>query len=97
MQAADSMCATLKQQLAARDKEAEKLRWERRKHRTTVAKEKVAVDISKWGVEHEEKKVARKAEAVTRREDMVIGQEVAIGKKQGKIELQKQVTQQCPL
>ncbi len=82
MEEAHRMCATLQQQLAALDKEAEKLWWERRKHATTVAKEKVAVGISKWGVEHEEKKVARKAVAVTRREDVLIGQEVALGKKQ---------------
>ena len=91
MEEAHRMCATLQQQMAALDKEAEKLRWERRKHATTVAKEKVAVDISKWGVEHEEKKVARKAVAVTRREDVLIGQEVALGDKQAKLELQKQV------
>jgi hypothetical protein len=50
----------MKQQLAALDKEAEKLRWEIRKHKTQVAKDKKAVDTSKWGLEHEEKKVAKK-------------------------------------
>ncbi len=60
MQAAHHMSLTMKQQLAALDKEAEKLRWEIRKHKTQVAKDKKAVDTSKWGLEHEEKKVAKK-------------------------------------
>ena len=68
-----------------------------RKHKTQVATDKEAVDISKWGVSHAEKKVKKKAEAVTRREDMVIGQRTELVKERDKIEFQKQVTLPCPL
>ncbi len=91
MEEAHRMCATLPQQLAELDKEAEKLRWERRKHATIVAKVKVALDISKWGIEQEEKKVARKALAVRRRAEVVIGQEEALGQKQVKLDFIAQV------
>ncbi len=97
MQAAHAMSLTMKQQLVALDKEAAKLRWDIRKHKTQVAKDKEAVDISKWGVAHAEKKVAKKAEAVTRCEDMVIGQTTELVKERDKIELQKEVTHLCPL
>ncbi len=91
MQEAHRMCETMEKKLAALDKEAENLWWERRKHETPVANEKAAVDISKWGVQREKKKVARKTEAVTRREDMVIEGEEALCKKQATIVLQRQV------
>ena len=97
MQAAHHMSLTMKQQMAALDKETEQLRWDIRKHKTQVAKDKEAVDISKWGIAHAEKKVARKAEAVTRREDTVIGQTTELVKERDKIELQKQVTHLCLL
>ncbi len=97
MQAAHDISFTMKQQLVALDKERAKLRWEIRKHKTQVATDKEAVDISKWGVSHAEKKVKKKAEAVTRREDMVIGQRTELVKERDKIEFQKQVTHPCPL
>jgi hypothetical protein len=95
MQVAHDISFTMKQQLVALDKEGAKLRWEIRKHKTQVAKDKEAVDILKWGVAHAEKKVTKKAEAVTRREDIVIGQTSELVKERDNIELQKQVTHPC--
>ena len=95
MQESHRLCETMKKKLASLDKEAERLRWERRKHNTTVAMEKEAVDIAKWGVQRAKKKVARKAEAVTRREEMVIGEEDALCQKQAEVVFQRQVKHLC--
>jgi hypothetical protein len=97
MKAANGMCETLKQQLLEVKREAEKLVWERRKHRNQVATDKEALEISKWGVERKEAQMERKADNISRRGDLLVGKEIALRKKRDKIEYDKEVRSLCPL
>ncbi len=97
MKAAHGMCETLKQQLVEVHKEAEKLVWERRKHRNQVATDKEALDISKWGVERKVAQVERKAENISRLGDILVGKEIALRKKRDKIEDDEEVRSLCHL
>jgi hypothetical protein len=91
MAKADELCGQIRQRLGALEKEAGQLAWKRKKHRQLVARENAEVQIEKWSVKRKETQVARKQEMITKRQDAVVGKEVVLCSKLGKVAALKQV------
>jgi hypothetical protein len=91
MAKADSLCGRIRQRLGALEKEAGQLAWQQKKHRQLVARESASVEIKQWSVKRKEIQVARQQEMITKRQDAVVGKEVVLLSKLGKVAALKQV------
>jgi seryl-tRNA synthetase len=91
MAKADSLCGQIRVRLGVLEKEAGQLAWQRKKHRQLVARESASVEINKWSVKRKEIQVARQQEMITKRQDAVVGKEVVLRSKLGKVAALKQV------
>ena len=91
MAKADELCAELRQQLRALEKEAGQLKWQRAKHRQVVARDKESVSIEKWSVQRKETQVSRTQEMITKRQHALQGAEAVLSTKLEKVAALKQV------
>jgi hypothetical protein len=67
------------------------LRYKRAKERRQMVVDKHAVDILKWGVEHERLKVQRQDETITKRTDRMGMQEATLSNNCARLKADKQI------